>query len=67
MDKIETAAADVKADVKKGETELETIEKDATATKTWLATNWQYAVAFTIGGLFLGLSIGIKIGTHLHG
>lgn len=67
MDKIETAVADVKADVKKGETELVVIEKDAAATKTWLATNWQYAVAFTIGGLFLGLSIGIKIGSHLHG
>jgi hypothetical protein len=60
MDKIQTAVADVKADVK-------TAETDATAVKSWIALNWHYAFAFAVGGLFLGAAIGIKIGSHLHG
>jgi len=46
---------------------IETLEQEIAATKSWLSKNWQYAVAFTVGGLFLGLSIGIKIASHWHG
>ena len=67
MDKIETVVADAKADATKIATDARTAEADLSAAKSWLSKNWQYAVAFTVGGLFLGLSIGIKIGGQLHG
>jgi hypothetical protein len=67
MDKIETVVADVKADATKIATDAKTAQADLSSAKSWLSKNWQYAVAFMVGGLFLGLSIGLKIGAHLHG
>jgi len=65
MDKIETAVADVKADVAKVETGVKTAETDVVAVKSWFALNWHYAVAIAVGALFLGAAMGINIGHHL--
>jgi hypothetical protein len=66
MDKIETAVADVKADVNKVETRFATAEKDVVAVRSWFAINWHYAVAIAVGALFLGLALGYKLGMHSH-
>jgi outer membrane scaffolding protein for murein synthesis (MipA/OmpV family) len=53
------------------DTELSTVEKtvtaDTEAAKSWLSKNWQYATAIAAGGLTLGVSIGMKFASHLHG
>jgi hypothetical protein len=66
MDKIETVVVDAKADAKKAEAVLSTVEQDVTATKSWLSTNWHYAVAIAVGFLFLGIALGMKLGAHIH-
>jgi hypothetical protein len=58
---------EIKSDLSKVAAEAKIIEQDVTAAKSWLSKNWHYAIAFTVGGLFLGLSIGIKIASHLRG
>jgi hypothetical protein len=67
MDKIETVAADVKADATKIAADAKTAGADLAAAESWLSKNWQYAVAILVAGLFLGAAVGIKLGSHIHG
>lgn len=45
---------------------IASLEAHDTAAKSWLSQNWQYAVAISAGSLILGMSIGMKIGAHVH-
>jgi hypothetical protein len=58
---------EIKSDLSKAAADAKIVEQDVAAAKSWLSKNWHYAIAFTVGGLFLGLSIGIKVGSYFHG
>lgn len=46
--------------------EMASIDAHEAAAKSWLAANYQYAIAIAVGSLVLGVSIGFKIGAHIH-
>ena len=45
---------------------IASLEGHEAAAKSWLSQNWQYVVAISVGAMTLGVSIGMKIASHIH-
>lgn len=46
--------------------DIASIDAHEAAAKSWLASNYEYAIAIAVGSLVLGMSIGFKIAAHVH-